>query len=188
VPTATGEVFQVENPPAEAEPPGPVCAECSKPIRLAHAVVYEQGESFHVGCLSRITLRRSLEVSDRAKTAQRRARLVRTQAVARSLRATPGTCPVCGERAMLTDWRPRLNWVVIENCPCQGFFVQGDLFEARLSHLTEIEREQLAHRIGAFRAMGHHVWITTLRGTVTGPLVVRTERPDRPTEPATQTD
>jgi hypothetical protein len=90
-----------------------------------------------------------------------------------------GLCPVCGHPATVTDWRPSVSWIAVEECSCNGFFVWAGAFEKRLPRLTAVDRLDLAQRIRTFRAMGHEAWCTTTDGTVDGPLVVRTERPDR---------
>jgi hypothetical protein len=98
------------------------------------------------------------------------------------MRVHTGVCPICGDPATTTDWQPNLDWVVVEGCRCDGFFVQGVLRE-RLFRLTPDEREELGWRIRRFRSMRHEAWVTTLDGSTRGPLVVRTERPDRPGKP-----
>jgi hypothetical protein len=91
------------------------------------------------------------------------------------------TCPLCSHPATVTDWRPRLDWITVEGCPCGGFFVEARILEGRVPGLTAADRVDFAVRVRVFRAMGHEAWWTTLDGTETGPLVIRGERPDRPT-------
>jgi hypothetical protein len=31
-----------------------------------------------------------------------------------------GSCPVCGQRATVTDWPPRLDWLGTKGCSCAG--------------------------------------------------------------------
>jgi hypothetical protein len=90
-------------------------------------------------------------------------------------------CPLCAHPATITDWRPGAEWIAVEDCPCAGFFVWAPLLAERVRRLTGRQRQHHAHSIRAFRAIGHEAWLTTFDGTVTGPLVIRTERPDRPT-------
>jgi hypothetical protein len=87
-------------------------------------------------------------------------------------------CPLCVHAATITDWRPQADWIVVEDCPCQGFFVWAPLLTERVRHLPARDRQDAANRIRAFRAMGHEAWIVTTDRTVKGPLVVRTEQPD----------
>jgi hypothetical protein len=87
---------------------------------------------------------------------------------------------VCEELATVTDWRPRLNWLVVENCPCIGFFVWGPLWEdGRLTRLTAEDRNTLIGRIRDHRARQSEAWLTTRSGAVTGALIIRDARPDR---------
>jgi hypothetical protein len=95
-----------------------------------------------------------------------------------SIRRRP--CPICGLPAIVTDWRPRLEWIVVEDCSCGGFFLWTGLPQDRLANLSAADRDDLAARIRKFRAMGHEVWGATTDGTPHGPLVVRTARPDWP--------
>jgi hypothetical protein len=44
-----------------------------------------------------------------------------------------------------------------------------------------VDRQGLVLQIRAYRATRREVWLTTTDGTVDGPLVIRIERPDRPT-------
>src|SRR5262245_6617451 len=111
------------------------------------------------------------------ETAQRRAARVLHGSVAR--RRDSSGCPLCAYGATLTDWRPAAAWIVVENCPCQGYFVWASII-ARVRALPFKDRHDLSHRIRAFR-MRHEVWLATTDGTIDGPLSVRTERPDRPT-------
>jgi hypothetical protein len=169
--------------------PDPTCLTCSKPIRSGSLVVYEHRELFHVACRSRVLQFTSIEQSDSAQTAKHRA--VRLMDDARraqtSRRSPPDTgdrrltaCPLCVHSATMTDWRPGAEWIAVEDCPCAGFFVWAPLLTERVRRLAARNRQDLAHRIRAFRAMGHEAWLTTLDGTLTGALVVRTARPSRP--------
>jgi hypothetical protein len=88
--------------------------------------------------------------------------------------------------ATLTDWRPTAEWITVENCPCDGFFIWAPLVAARVRRLTAWDRRDFAHRIRTFRGSGHEAWLTTTDGTVTGRLVVRTQRSDPPTGFASQ--
>ena len=84
---------------------------------------------------------------------------------------------MCGQPAMVMDWWPRAAWIVVEECSCDGFFVWTELVERRLSRLSP-ECRHLGGLVRDFRARGHEVWLTTADGTLDGPLVVRTARPD----------
>jgi hypothetical protein len=149
-------------------------------------VVFEHGEILHVWCHTRQLELVNLETVDRTREVQARAaRLVRdagrVQARGRRLRGIKGPCPLCGLPASLRDWRPSVDWVVVEGCPCDGFFVSGSLLDERLPTLAAVDREELALRVRQFRAMKHEAWCATIDGTVGGTLVVRTTRPESPT-------
>src|SRR5262249_20467210 len=73
----------------------------------------------------------------------------------------------------------RVDWIAVEECRCNGFFALASVFEGRLPKLNAAERRDLSLRIRKFRGMGLEAWCTTTDGTVDGPLLVRTERPDR---------
>ena len=90
-------------------------------------------------------------------------------------------CPVCAGSAMLTDWRPQVDWMTVEDCPCRGFFVWTPLLDVgRLDRLTLEDRKILSQRLRHLRATESEAWITTRDGTSMGALIIRTERPDRP--------
>jgi hypothetical protein len=89
-------------------------------------------------------------------------------------------CPVCAGSAMLTDWRPRLDWMTVEECPCRGFFIWTPLLDdGRLARLTPEDRETLSERLRHLRATESEAWLVTRDGTVMGALTIRAERPDR---------
>ena len=90
-------------------------------------------------------------------------------------------CPICRHAATVTDWRPSVDWIAVEECSCDGYFVRASVFTGRLPKLSAADRRELALRIREFRGMGHEAWCLTTDGTVDGPLLVRTERPDRGT-------
>jgi hypothetical protein len=96
-----------------------------------------------------------------------------------SRRATGGVCPFCDGRATVTDWRPGVDWLVVENCACSGFFLWAELTKARLTKLARNRRKQLALQIRGLRASGHAAWCATEDGTKTGLLIVRAERSER---------
>jgi hypothetical protein len=90
-------------------------------------------------------------------------------------------CPVCGGPATLTDLRPNFNWLNIEDCPCNGFFVWMPLWdEGRLRRLTPEDRETLSERIRHLHGTESEAWLATRDGTVRGALILRTVRPDGP--------
>src|SRR5262245_22865589 len=166
----------------------PVCPVCSKPVRSGTLVLFEHGELFHVRCRSRTLELTAMREVDRARIAQERAARFLAEAERRlaslkppsGLRAGRDTCPVCGHPATVTVWRRSGNWLAIEGCPCNGFFVWAAIYEERLPRVPAADRLELALRIRESRAMGHEAWCATLDGTPEGPLVVRTVRPDRP--------
>ena len=90
-----------------------------------------------------------------------------------------GRCPVCAGPATLTDWRPQLDWMAVEDCPCRGFFVWTPLLdEGRLARLASEDRDILSHRVRHLRATQTEAWLTTRDGTVMGALIIRSERPN----------
>jgi hypothetical protein len=92
---------------------------------------------------------------------------------------TTRACPLCGQAATVTDWRPSVDWVVVEGCGCGGFFVSAPLFEGRLSTLSEADRRALALRIRWFRAKKREAWCVTTDGSGSGPLDIREGAPPR---------
>jgi hypothetical protein len=172
-----------------ATPPVPVCAACSKPIRSGTRVLFERGAWFHVACHSRRTQRKSIAVRQRVISLMEQTK--RRQA-ARRVKPKPRdrrfiACPLCRQPVTLTDWRPEADWIAVEGCLCRGFLVWAPLLTERVRQLSPRQRQDLSNRIRAFRAGGHEAWLTTTDGTTTGPLVIRTKRPNRPTEAADPT-
>jgi hypothetical protein len=149
-------------------------------------VLYDHGEFFHVGCRSRTIQSTAFDEVDRAQRAVRRIEEAKRHQASLG-KARPrqsgeaGVCPVCGHPALLTDWRPTLSWMAVERCFCGGFFVWTALLQGRLDTLDAAARSGLSDRIRAHRAAASEAWCTTSDGTVSGPLVIRSERPDRPT-------
>jgi hypothetical protein len=90
-----------------------------------------------------------------------------------------GPCPVCGEPAIMLDWRPSVPWLAIESCPCDAFFVWTALLETRLPALSPEELGTLSIRIRTVRKKGTEAWLTTRDGTPGGELIIRNTRPDR---------
>jgi hypothetical protein len=37
--------------------------------------------------------------------------------------AAPGACAVCASPASVTEWRPLDDWLAVEGCPCNDFFI-----------------------------------------------------------------
>jgi hypothetical protein len=162
-------------------PADPVCVACSKPIPPGSFVVSEHGDLFHLGCRSWNAQLRSVEEVDRATRAQERNKRLREDMIllraARRPRPEPtGACPLCGDAATLTDWRPTADWIAVEDCPCGGFFAWAPLLSERVRRLPARDRQDFARRIRAFRASGDEAWFATTDGTVAGTLVVRTQR------------
>jgi hypothetical protein len=88
---------------------------------------------------------------------------------------TAGNCPICGITATLTDWRPGLAWIVVEGCPCTGYFLWAPLLP-RLWFMGAEGRESLSHRIRDLRATGSEAWVSTRHGTPEDPSVVVSDR------------
>jgi hypothetical protein len=167
-----------------ASPPHPICSACSKPVEPGSLVVYEHGELRHVRCRHEAVELNALNSVDRAQAVRTQARQsVEESRGRRATRRPPalGACPLCVAPATITDWRLGLEWIAVEDWRCKGFFVWAPLWAERVRTLTALDRADVATQIRRFRAMGHEAWLTTTDGTLTGPLVVRTQRPDRPT-------
>lgn len=166
----------------------PTCPICSKPVRSGGFVQSTDGEFFHLTCRSWYLQLRALEQVDRAKAAKDRAAQVLDETVRRQVarvrrretshRPLASTCPLCAYPATLTDWRPETEWIVVEQCPCQGFSVWAAIIE-RGRALPAQDRPDFARRVRAFRVR-HEAWVTTTDGEVGGPVVLQTRRPDRP--------
>jgi hypothetical protein len=133
-----------------------------------------------------------MEHVDRAKAARSRAarlledteRRRRDRGLGARHRPTRlGVCPICGQSATVTDWRPSTDWIAVEGCSCRGFFVWAGIYDTRLTGLGEGARLDMAARIRKCRAMGHEARCTTLDGTPEGIILIRTERPDRVPRP-----
>jgi hypothetical protein len=171
------------SPPVSQDP---TCRVCSKPIRSGF-IQTATGELVHVRCRSDQLLVRGLELRERGRLAiERVADLVeerRRRNFAQPIPTRrPACCPVCARPATLTDWRPRLDWLTVEECHCRGFFIWTPLLdEGRLVRLTPKDREIVSERIRHLRAAQSEVWLTTRDGTLNGALIIRTVRPDRPT-------
>ena len=170
-------------------PPGPPdspCAVCSKPIGSGGFSRTQTGEVLHIRCRSE-ELPRAIEQQDRARLIIERATDLVEETRRRRL-AQPTTptrqhdrCPVCAGPATLTDLRPHLNWLNIEDCPCNGFFVWTPLWdEGCLRQLMPEDRETLSERIRHLHGTESEAWLATRDGTVRGALILRTVRPDGP--------
>lgn len=185
--------------PAEAEPesrprdgsgpalaPGPraddpLCPLCMTPLRSG-VVFLAHGRVFHVACHAGF---RALERRDGGRRTAREGDAGTAPADGGDLPASTSpwgartirACPLCGLAATVTDWRPGVDWVVVEGCACGGFFVSAPLFEGRLATLSEADRRALALRIRWFRAKGREAWCVTTDGSGTGPLDIREGAP-----------
>jgi hypothetical protein len=145
------------------------------------------GEAVHIRCRNEELRLRAIEQGDRARLAIERATDLAEETRRRrlgqptKLTGQDNRCPVCAGLATLTDWRPRLDWMTVEDCLCRGFFVWTALLdEGRLARLTPKDRETLSQRVRHARDSGVEVWLTTRDRTKMGALLIRTGRPDRP--------
>jgi hypothetical protein len=87
--------------------------------------------------------------------------------------ATAIPCPVCEAPARVLDWSPGEDWLVIEDCACNGYRIRADLVATRrLKKLAPAERDGLQGRIHAMHASGRLAWVDTVTGTMRGQLVV----------------
>jgi hypothetical protein len=165
-------------------PPAAICAVCSKPIQSGGFIQTARDEFIHLRCRNEDLRRSGIDPQDRARlTIERASGPIEQTRKPRATPPDPGAnhrCPVCEEPAMLTDWRPQLDWLGIEDCPCGGFFVWTPLLdEGRLAQLTPEDREILKQHLRDLRAIGTQAWLTTRDRTVMGAFLIRSERPDR---------
>jgi hypothetical protein len=96
-------------------------------------------------CLARAAELTAIEEVDRAKAAHEVAAGLlddsrRSRAERRRQRSGNGACPLCGDPATIVDWRPSVDWVVVEDCPCDGFFIRAGLLDSRVPTLPDDER------------------------------------------------
>src|SRR5262245_40919354 len=175
----------MSSPSFSSLPSDPSCALCSKPVRTGAYIQTDTGEFVHIRCRSRELQLAAYDQGDRARRAIERAtdlvqENTRLRLRPRRLNTRPDPCPVCGALATLTDWRPHIEWMAVEECSCRGFFVWTPLVDdGRLTRLTPEDRGTLSERIRTLSATGE-VWLSTRDGTVAGALILRSERPDRP--------
>ena len=78
--------------------------------------------------------------------------------------AAPGACAVCASPASVTEWRPLDDWLAVEGCPCNDFFISKWLWAGRLRSMRKLDREELSARIQAWRANGREAWVSTEDG------------------------
>jgi hypothetical protein len=157
--------------------PETLCAVCSKSINSSELIVYAHGTVSHVRCRIQAASHAIGERADRLASESANAPLEQPRPTRRDAKSA---CPLCGWLTTVTDWRPSVDWLVIEDCQCGGFFLWAGLPNERLMRLSRDTRERLALRVRGLRASGREAWCTTEDGTATGPLVVRTARPDCP--------
>ena len=91
------------------------------------------------------------------------------------------SCPLCSHVVTIADWSSLPDWLTIEGCPCGGFFLWKAVFEFRLPHMSDVERQNLAFRVRSLRVKNREAWVSTADRTVNGPLVVESDRPTPPT-------
>jgi hypothetical protein len=87
-------------------------------------------------------------------------------------------CPVCEAPALVLDWSPSVEWLVIKGCTCHGYRIRADLLATgRLKKLAPAERNGLQRRIHAMHTRGRLAWVDTETGTMRGPLMVLAAQP-----------
>jgi hypothetical protein len=91
--------------------------------------------------------------------------------------AAPGSCAVCASPATITDWRPLEDWLAVEGCSCNGFFISKWLWAGRLRRMPKLDREELGARIQAWRANGREAWVSTEDGTDARVVISGQRRP-----------
>jgi len=99
--------------------------------------------------------------------------------------AATESCALCRHVATIAEWSPLPDWLTVAECPCSGYFVRKAVWTFRLPHLTDAERQNLTFRVRSLRVKKREAWVSTADRTVTGPLVVESDRPmlageDRP--------
>ena len=62
--------------------------------------------------------------------------------------AATGACLLCACPATITDWNPIQDWLAVEDCPCNGFFVWAGLWRQRFPGMPETERQELVTHPG----------------------------------------
>jgi hypothetical protein len=72
-------------------------------------------------------------------------------------RASPGTCAVCNSPTTITE--PREDWLAVDGCACQGFFISRWLWAGWLRKMGKQDRETLGAQIQLWRASGRDAWI-----------------------------
>jgi hypothetical protein len=75
--------------------------------------------------------------------------------------AATASCTICASPATITDWRPLEDWLVVEGCLCNGFFIRKWLWAGRLRRMLKSDRKTLSARIRAWRANGREAWVST---------------------------
>jgi hypothetical protein len=87
----------IREPPEPADPPGPVCLRCSKPVTPGTAAQIA-GRAVHMRCLAWGTQLDAVEQQDRAGRDTRRAQaaIARAELLLDRAREYQTTCPVCG--------------------------------------------------------------------------------------------
>ena len=88
--------------------------------------------------------------------------------------AAAGTCAVCRGPATITE--PRVDWLAIEGCGCQGFFVSKWFWAGWLRHMRKPSRQDLGARIQRWRASGRDAWVFRESGPE-GRVVISTSCP-----------
>jgi hypothetical protein len=99
----------------------------------------------------------------------------------------PESCAVCASPATITDWRPFEDWLAVEGCPCNGFFIRRWLWAGPLRRMRRPDREALGLRIQAWRANGREAWVST-EDAADGRIVIsgqrwRLQRDHAPSDP-----
>jgi hypothetical protein len=89
--------------------------------------------------------------------------------------AATASCAICASPATITDWWPLEDWLAVEGCPCNGFFIRKWLWAGRLRRMRKADRETLSARIRTWRAAGRDAWVSTGDGT-DGRIVISGQR------------
>ena len=80
-----------------------------------------------------------------------------------------GLCAVCACPATITDWRPLEDWLAVDGCSCNGFFMSKWLWAGPLRTMRTAKRRELGARIRFWRANGREAWVPS-RTVPTGVL------------------
>jgi hypothetical protein len=154
----------------------PRCPACATPVATGTVRVYERGQFFHASCRSRQVGRLALQQADAGGGPTLEAAGAPEDRPVSQRLATLDICPICKQPATVCSFAGA-EWYAVDGCTCAGFFVTAEVLEWRLPRLTATERTELVMTLQGFRAMGRDAWLSTGDGSISGRLIIRTQRP-----------